>query len=195
MQIRRDTPGLTIGRILKKMGCHASNNGELHFDNMRVPAKNLYGPLNGGFKVIAKSLNRDRLMWSIISHAAATRAFDLTVEFVKNRKGFGQTIFDFQNTQFKLAEMKAELEVGQAYIDRCLRTYRRKGEVDMMEATMAKLWLPEMEGRVVDQCVQLHGGGGYMDEYPISRLFTAARLHRIFAGTAEIMKLQIGRAL
>tara|TARA_R100001086_G_scaffold60403_1_gene27881 strand:+ start:967 stop:2118 length:1152 start_codon:yes stop_codon:yes gene_type:complete len=193
--VERDTPGLTIGRILKKMGCHASNNGELHFDNMRVPAKNLYGPLNGGFKVIAKSLNRDRLMWSIISHAAATRAFDLTVEFVKNRKGFGQTIFDFQNTQFKLAEMKAELEVGQAYIDRCLRTYRRKGEVDMMEATMAKLWLPEMEGRVVDQCVQLHGGGGYMDEYPISRLFTAARLHRIFAGTAEIMKLQIGRAL
>lgn len=191
----RGTPGLHIGRTLKKMGCHASNNGELHFDDLRVPATNLFGPLNGGFKVLVKSLNRDRLMWSIISHAAATRAFDLTVEFVKNRKGFGQTVFDFQNTQFKLAEMKAELDVGQAYIDRCLRTYLRTGEVDMMEATVAKLWLPEMEGRVIDGCVQLHGGAGYMDEYPVSRLYTAARLHRIFAGTAEIMRLQIGRAL
>jgi acyl-CoA dehydrogenase len=191
----RDRPGLGIGRVLRKMGCHASNNGELHFDGLRVPADHLFGPLGGGFKVLVKSLNRDRLMWSIISHAAATRAFDLTVEFVKNRKGFGQTIFDFQNTQFKLAEMKADLDVGQAYIDRCLRTYLRTGEVDMMEATVAKLWLPEMEGRVVDGCVQLHGGAGYMDEYPVSRLYTAARLHRIFAGTAEIMRLQIGRAL
>ncbi|WP_068076662.1 acyl-CoA dehydrogenase family protein [Novosphingobium lentum] len=191
----RNTPGLNIGRVLHKMGCHASNNGELHFDNLRVPAANLFGPLNGGFKVLAKSLNRDRLMWGIISHAAATRAFDLTVDFVKNRKGFGQTIFDFQNTQFKLADLKADLDVGQAYIDRCLRTYLRTGEVDMQEATVAKLWLPEMEGRVLDQCVQLHGGAGYMDEYPVSRLFTAGRLHRIFAGTAEIMRMQIGRAL
>lgn len=193
--VEREREGLHIGRALKKMGCHASNNGELHFEDLRVPADNLFGPLNGGFKVLVKSLNRDRLMWSIISHAAATRAFDLTVEFVKNRKGFGQTIFDFQNTQFRLAEMKAELDVGQAYIDRCLRTYLRTGEVDMMEATVAKLWLPEMEGRVVDGCVQLHGGAGYMDEYPVSRLYTAARLHRIFAGTAEIMRLQVGRAL
>ncbi|QQN75289.1 acyl-CoA dehydrogenase family protein [Croceicoccus sp. YJ47] len=193
--VDRDTPGLNIGRTLKKMGCHASNNGELFFDNVRVPAKNLFGPENGGFKVLALSLNRDRLMWSIISHAAATRAFDLTLAFVKNRKGFGQTIFDFQNTQFKLAEMYAELMVGQAFIDRALQTYLRKGEVDMMEATVAKLWLPEMEGRVIDQCVQLHGGAGYMDEYPISRLYTAARLHRIFAGTTEIMRLQIGRSL
>jgi len=193
--VERDRPGLGIGRILKKMGCHASNNGELVFDNVRVPASNLFGPLNGGFKVLVKSLNRDRLMWSIIAHAAATRAFDLTVEFVKNRRAFGQTIFDFQNTQFKLADMKAELDVGQAYIDHCLRTYQRKGEVDMGEATVAKLWLPEMEGRVLDQCVQLHGGAGYMHEYPVSRLFTAGRLHRIFAGTAEIMRLQIGRAL
>jgi acyl-CoA dehydrogenase len=193
--VDRDTPGLQIGRTLKKMGCHASNNGELHFENVRVPVANLFGPENGGFKVLAKSLNRDRLMWSIISHAAATCAFDLTLEFVKNRKGFGQTVFDFQNTQFKLAEMKAELAVGQAFIDRALRTYLRTGEVDMIETTIAKLWLPEMEGRVVDQCVQFHGGAGYMDEYPVSRLYTAARLHRIFAGTAEIMRLQIGRSL
>lgn len=193
--VERNTPGLHIGRVLKKMGSHASNNGELHFENLRVPASSLFGPLNGGFKVLAKSLNRDRLMWGIIAHAAATRAFDLTVDFVKNRKGFGQTIFDFQNTQFKLADLKADLDVGQAYIDRCLRTFLRHGEVDVKEATVAKLWLPEMEGRVLDQCVQLHGGAGYMDEYPVSRLFTAGRLHRIFAGTAEIMRLQIGRAL
>jgi acyl-CoA dehydrogenase len=193
--VEGDNPGLKRGRILKKMGMTASDNGEFFLENVRVPATNLFGPLGGGFKVLVKSLNRDRLMWSIISHAAAQRAFDLTIAFVKNRKGFGQTIFDFQNTQFKLAEMKAELMVGQAYIDQCLRTFIRTGDVDMMEATIAKLWLPEMEGRVIDGCVQLHGGAGYMDEYPISRLYTAARLHRIFAGTAEIMRLQVGRAL
>ena len=193
--VERERKGVKPGRILKKMGSHASNNGEIVFEDVRVPAENLYGPWNGGFKVVVGSLNRDRLMWGIISHAAAQRAFDLTVEFVKNRRAFGQTIFDFQNTQFKLADLKAELDVGAAYLDQCLRTYLRTGHVDMMEATVAKLWLPEMEGRVVDQCVQLHGGAGYMDEYPVSRLFTAARLHRIFAGTSEIMRLQIGRAL
>src|SRR5205814_1202379 len=103
--VERDRPGLGIGRTLRKMGCHASNNGELVFDNLRVPASSLFGPLNGGFKLLLKSLNRDRLMWSIIAHAAATRAFDLTVEFVKNRRAFGQTVFEFQNTQFKLADM------------------------------------------------------------------------------------------
>jgi alkylation response protein AidB-like acyl-CoA dehydrogenase len=190
-----DTPGLKRGKINKKMGMTASDNGEIFFENVRVPADNLFGPLNRGFKTLALSLNRDRLMWSIISHAAACRAFDLTVDFVKNRKGFGQTIFDFQNTQFKLADIKAELSVGAAYLDQCLRTFHKTGDVDMMEATIAKLWLPDMEARVVDQCVQLHGGAGYMDEYPISRLYTAARLHRIFAGTSEIMRLQIGRAL
>lgn len=193
--VERGRPGLGIGRSLKKMGSHASNNGELVFDNLRVPASSLFGPLNSGFKLLLRSLNRDRLMWGIISHAAAMRAFDLTVEFVKNRRAFGQSIFDFQNTQFKLADMKAELDVGQAFIDKCLRTYLRTGEADMHEATTAKLWLPEMEGRVLDACVQLHGGAGYMHEYPISRLYTAGRLHRIFAGTSEIMRLQIGRSL
>lgn len=193
--VPRDTPGLKIGRVLKKMGSHASNNGELFFDDVRVPVSNLFGPENGGFKMLAKSLNRDRFMWGMIGHAAAQRAFDLTVDFVKNRKGFGQTIYDFQNTQFKLADMKADLDVGLAYVEKCIRTYLRTGEVDMMEATVAKLWLPEMEARVLDQCVQLHGGAGYMHEYPVSRLYTAGRLHRIFAGTAEIMRVQIGRAI
>jgi alkylation response protein AidB-like acyl-CoA dehydrogenase len=141
------------------------------------------------------SLNRDRLMWSIISHSAAQRAFDLTVDFVKNRQAFGKTIFDFQNTQFRLADMKAELAVGRAFLEQAIRTYLRTGEVDATEAAIAKLWVPEMEGRIIDQCVQLHGGAGYMDEYPISRLYTAARLHRIFAGTSEIMRLTLGRAI
>jgi alkylation response protein AidB-like acyl-CoA dehydrogenase len=193
--VEADRPGFTRGKSNKKMGMTASDNGEMFFENVRVPVTNLFGPEHGGFKVLMYSLNRDRLMWSIISHSAAQRAFDLTVDFVKNRQAFGKTIFDFQNTQFRLADMKAELAVGRAFLEQAIRTYLRTGEVDATEAAIAKLWVPEMEGRIIDQCVQLHGGAGYMDEYPISRLYTAARLHRIFAGTSEIMRLTLGRAI
>ncbi len=118
-----------------------------------------------------------------------------TVNFVKNRKAFGKTIWDFQNTQFKLAEIKTELAVGRAFLDDIIRDYLRVGKLDDTRCAMAKMWLPEMEGRIIDQCVQLHGGAGYMDEYPVSRLYTAARLHRIFAGSAEIMRLMISRTI
>jgi alkylation response protein AidB-like acyl-CoA dehydrogenase len=195
IMVEADRPGFSRGKSNKKMGMTASDNGEMFFENVRVPVTNLFGPENGGFKVLMYSLNRDRLMWSIIAHSAAQRAFDLTVDLVKNRRAFGQSIFEFQNTQFKLADMKAELAVGRAFIGQCIRTYLKTGHVDATEAAIAKLWVPEMEGRIVDQCVQLHGGAGYMDEYPISRLFTAARLHRIFAGTSEIMRLSLGRGI
>ena len=193
--VEADRPGFRRGRTLKKMGTVAADTGELSFDNVRVPASNLLGPEGKGMGILLGGVNMDRITWPLIAHAAASRAYDETVAFVKHRKAFGQTIFDFQNTQFKLAEMKTELAVGRAFLDEVIRDYRANGKLDTVKCAMAKMWLPEMEARVIDTCVQLHGGAGYMDEYPVSRLYTAARLHRIFAGTAEIMRLIVGRTI
>src|SRR6185503_4536694 len=179
-----DRPGFRRGRSLKKMGSNASDTGELFFDSVRVSQGNLMGVENDGFRILLSGVNMDRLTWPLIAHAASTRAFHETVEFVKNRKAFGHSIFDFQNTQFKLAEIKTELAVGRAYLDEVIRDYKANGRLDITKCAMAKIWLPEMEARIIDQCVQLHGGAGYMDEYVVSRLYTAARLHRIFAGTS-----------
>jgi acyl-CoA dehydrogenase len=193
--VEADRPGFRRGRRLKKMGSDAGDTGELFFDSVRVPIENLMGVENDGFRILLSGVNMDRITWPLISHAAATRAYHETVEFVKNRKAFGQPILDFQNTRFKLAEIKTELAVGRAYLDDVIRDFQANGKLDLLKCAMAKLWLCEMEARVIDQCVQLHGGAGYMDEYPISRLYTAARLHRIFAGTSEIMRLIIGRTI
>jgi alkylation response protein AidB-like acyl-CoA dehydrogenase len=193
--VEADRPGFGRGRRLKKMGNDAADTGELAFDNVRVPLGNLMGVPGQGMKILLGGVNMDRITWPLIGHAAATRAFHEAVNFVKNRKAFGQTIWDFQNTQFKLAEIKAELAVGRAFLDEVIRDYRANGKLDQTKCAIAKLWLCEMEQRVIDQCVQLHGGAGYMDEYPVSRLYTAARLHRIFAGTSEIMKVIIARTI
>ena len=193
--VEADRPGFRRGRALKKMGVNASNTGELMFEDVRVPVENLLGAEGKGMAICLGGVNMDRITWPLIAHAAAQRAFDETVEFVKNRKAFGQTVFDFQNTQFKLAEIKTELAVGRAFLDHLIRDYQAHGRLDTLKCAMAKMWLPEMEARVLDTCVQLHGGAGYMDEYPVSRLYTAARLHRIFAGTAEIMRLLVARSL
>lgn len=193
--IEADRPGFQRGRRLHKMGSHLSATGEFAMDNVRVPLTNLVGEDGGGMKVVMTGLNMDRITWPSIAHAASQRAFDETVKFTRNRKAFGQPIIDFQNTRFKLAEMKTELAVGRAFLDDLLRDYLRTGALDTTRCAMAKIWLPEMEARIVDGCVQLHGGAGYMDEYPVSRLYTAARLHRIFAGTAEIMRLMVGRTI
>jgi acyl-CoA dehydrogenase len=193
--VEADRAGFTRGRKLHKMGSHLSGTGELAFADVRVPVSNLVGQEGGGIKVVMTGLNMDRIIWPTIAHAASQRAFDETVSFTKNRKGFGQRIFDFQNTQFRLAEIKTELAVGRAFLDDLIRGYTQTGQLDPVRCAMAKMWLPEMEGRIIDQCVQLHGGAGYMDEYPVSRLYTSARLHRIFAGTAEIMRLVVGRSI
>ena len=193
--IEADRPGFIRGRKLHKMGSHLSGTGEFALDNVRVPLTNLVGAENAGMKVVMTGLNMDRVTWPSIAHAASQRAFDETVSFTRNRQGFGQAIIDFQNTRFRLAEMKTELAVGRSFLDDLIRDYQRTGKLDTIRCAMAKLWLPEMEARIIDQCVQLHGGAGYMDEYPVSRLYTAARLHRIFAGTAEIMRLMIGRTI
>lgn len=193
--VEGDRPGFIRGRRLKKMGNDAADTGEIAFDNVRVPVSHLMGNEGDGMKIMLGGVAMDRITWPLISHAAATRAFHETVAFVKNRKAFGQTVWDFQNTQFKLAEVKAELAVGRAYLDEVIRDYRANGKLDQIKCAIAKLWLCEMEQRVIDQCVQLHGGAGYMDEYTVSRLYTAARLHRIFAGTSEIMRLIIARTI
>jgi alkylation response protein AidB-like acyl-CoA dehydrogenase len=193
--VESDTPGFMRGRSLKKMGSNASDTGELFFDNVSVPVSNLMGLEGKGMKIVLNGVNMDRITWPLLGHAAATRAFHETIEFTKNRKAFGQSVLDFQNTRFKLAEIKAELAVGRAFLDQMVRDYQAKGELNNLNCAIAKLWCCEMEGRVIDQCVQLHGGAGYMDEYTVSRLYTAARLHRIFAGTSEIMRLIIGRSI
>lgn len=193
--VETDRPGFRRGRNLKKMGCSASDTGEIFFDNVRVPVSNLVGQEGKGMHIMLGGVNTDRYIWPIIAHAASTRAFHETVEFTKSRKGFGKTIFDFQNTQFKLAEIKAELAIGAAFLNELIRNYQATQQFDSLKGAMAKMWFTEMEGRVIDQCVQLHGGAGYMDDYIVSKLYTAARLHRIFAGTAEIMRLIVGRSI
>jgi acyl-CoA dehydrogenase len=193
--VEADLPGFHRGRRLHKMGSHLSATGEFAMDKVRVPLSNLVGDDGAGMKVIMTGLNMDRVTWPSIAHAASQRAFHETINFTKNRKAFNQPIIDFQNTRFKLAEIKTELAVGRAFLDDVIRDYIRTGELDPTRCAMAKMWLPEMEGRIIDQCVQLHGGAGYMDEYPVSRLYTAARLHRIFAGSAEIMRLMVGRTI
>ncbi|MCK9505766.1 MAG: acyl-CoA dehydrogenase family protein [Porticoccaceae bacterium] len=193
--VESDTPGCRCGRNLKKMGCNASMTGEVFFEDVRVPVSNILGKEGDGMRIMLGGVNMDRLIFPVLGHAAGTRVFEETVEFVKNRKAFGQTIFDFQNTQFKLADIKTELAVGRAFIDTVIRNYKENGKLDSQLCAMAKLWVCEMEGRVIDQCLQLHGGAGYMDEYNVSRFYTAARLHRIFAGTSEIMRLLIARTI
>jgi acyl-CoA dehydrogenase len=193
--VEGDQPGFHRGRSLKKMGSNAADTGEISFQDVRVPVSNLMGVEGKGMRIVLGGVNMDRITWPLIGHAAATRAYEETVEFTRNRRGFGQAIIDFQNTRFKLAELKTELAVGRAFLDSIIRDYNANGKLDTLKCSMAKLWVCEMEGRVIDQCVQLHGGAGYMDEYPVSRLYTAARLHRIFAGTSEIMRLIIGRTI
>jgi acyl-CoA dehydrogenase len=176
------------------MGMHAGDTAELHFENLRLPASSMLGPPGSGFAVLMKELPKERLTIGARALGAAELAFALTLAFVKERRAFGQRVLDFQESRFALAEMHTEIAYGRAFYHDCVSRVLR-GELDNTRSAMAKLWLTELEGRVVDRCVQLHGGAGYMDEYPISRLYTAARVHRIYGGTSEIMKYSIARAL
>lgn len=192
--IEAETPGFERGRNLKKMGMQAQDTSELFFRDMRVPAANLLGEEGQGFAMLMRQLPQERLSIAIGAQAAAQKAFDITVDYVKQRKAFGQAIIDFQNTRFKLAEMKANLTLGWTYIDRCIADHVA-GALTVENAAIAKYWITEMQGRLVDQCLQLHGGYGFMDEYLISRLYRDARVQRIYGGTSEIMLELIGRGL
>ena len=193
--VETDREGYRVGRNLDKMGMSAADTSEMFFDDVRVPTSNLLGAEEGqGFIQLMNELPQERLGIAINAQANAQYAFDLTVEYVKERKAFGQAIFDFQNTRFKLAELKTQIEVGWAFIDKCIDHHMRR-ELTAQDAAMCKLWVTEMLGRVVDEGVQLHGGYGYMNEYPITKLYKDARVQRIFGGTSEIMKELISRGI
>ena len=188
-------PGYRVGRVLDKMGLKAQDTSELFFDDVRVPADRLLGGVEGkGFYQLMADLPYERLIIGLTALAAMEGAYEATLQYVRERKAFGQSIADFQNTRFKLAEVATEIQVGRAFIDRCVEQLVR-GELDTATASMAKLWGSEAQGRVIDTCLQLFGGYGYMNEYLIARMYTDARIQRIYGGTSEIMKEVIARAM
>jgi acyl-CoA dehydrogenase len=192
--VESDTPGFTRGRNLEKLGQHAQDTAELFFEAARVPAENLLGQEGKGFRYLTTSLVQERLSIAIGAVAAARGALERTLGYVKERTAFGRPVGTFQNSRFKLAECHTEVEVAQAFVDRALAGHVA-GELTVEEAAMAKYWCTEAQGRVVDTCLQLHGGYGYMLEYPIARDYADARISRIFGGTNEIMREVIGRGL
>ena len=190
-----DAPGFRRGRKLKKLGMDSADTSELFFDDVSLPTENLLGTEEGqGFTQLMNELPQERLIVALHAVAMMERALALTVDYVKQRKAFGKTIIEFQNTQFELADIKTETTVGKVFIDHCIERHVA-GQLDTVTASMAKTWATDMLGKVTDRCLQLFGGYGYMDEYPISRLYRDARVMRIYAGTNEIMKLVIARSL
>ena len=188
------TPGFAKGRNLDKIGQNSADTSELFFEDVRVPITNCLGEENKGFVYLMSQLPQERLGIAISAMGGAQRAFDEAVSFVKDRKAFGKTIFDFQNTRFVLADLKAKLQVGWAHLDVCLKKHMA-GELDAYEGAAAKLWHTELQWEICDAALQLHGGAGYMNEYPIARLWRDARVQRIYGGTSEIMRELIGRSL
>jgi len=188
------TDGVTRGRNLKKIGNKAQDTAELFFDGVRAPADARLGGENEGWSILMDGLVRERLVVAVRSIVLAEAAIDQTIEYVKQRRAFGQTVFDFQNTKFKLAEMVSEVEASRPFIDKCIELHVA-GEASPELAAKAKLTTTELAHRVLDECLQLHGGYGYMWEFPIARAWADARVHRIYAGTIVVMKHIISRNL
>jgi len=190
-----DAAGFRRGRKLKKLGMDSADTSELFFEDVALPAESLLGIEEGqGFYQLMKELPQERLIVSTQAVAMIERALRLTIDYVKERAAFGKKIIEFQNTEFVLAECKSEATVARVFLDHCIERHV-KGELDTVTASMAKYWLTDLLGKITDRCLQLFGGYGYMDEYPISRLYRDARVLRIYAGTNEIMKLMIARSL
>jgi alkylation response protein AidB-like acyl-CoA dehydrogenase len=192
--LERGMEGFSRGRNLEKVGQHAQDTAELSFDEVNVPVENLLGEEGEGFRHLVANLPQERLSIAGSAIAAAEAAIEWTLDYVRERQAFGQPIGSFQNSRFKLAEMYTETEIGRTFIDRCVRELDA-GELTAEDAAMAKWWSTELQGRVVDQCLQLHGGYGFMLEYPIARAFADARVTRIYGGSNEIMKEIIGRSM
>ncbi|WP_428700454.1 acyl-CoA dehydrogenase family protein [Stappia sp.] len=187
--------GFRRGRNLDKLGFKGNDTSELFFDDVRVPADALIGDEEGrGFYQLMEQLPQERLVVAVQAMAAIERGLALTLDYVKERQAFGKRILDFQNTQFKLAELKTEATIGQVFVNECIARHVA-GELDSTTASMAKYWTTDLQSKVMDQCLQFFGGYGYMNEYPISRLYADARVQRIYAGTNEIMKVLIARSL
>ena len=192
--VEEDMPGFERGRNLRKMGLTSQDTAELFFNDVRVPAANVLGDPARGFYYLMQFLAEERLVGACTYVANAQVAFDLTLEYITERRIFGQAVADFQVNRFKMADMRTEIDVIQTFVDACVLEHnagRLSGEL----AAKAKLAASELEGRVTDECVQLHGGAGYMDEYRISRMYRNARVSRIYAGSSEVMREIIARSL
>jgi long-chain-acyl-CoA dehydrogenase len=190
-----DAQGFRRGRKLKKLGMDSADTSELFFEDVKLPAESLLGSEEGqGFYQLMAELPQERLIVAVHAVAMIERALALTIDYVKQRQAFGKKIIEFQNTQFVLAECKSEGTIAKVFLDHCIERHI-KGELDTVTASMAKYWLSDTQGKIIDRCLQLFGGYGYMDEYPISRMYRDARVLRIYAGTNEIMKLLIARSL
>jgi alkylation response protein AidB-like acyl-CoA dehydrogenase len=192
--LERGMPGFERGRNLQKIGMHSQDTAELSFTDVRVPLANLLGEENEGFFQLVAKLPQERMSIAVAGVAEARAAFENTLRYVQERRAFGQPIGSFQHSRFVLAEIATEIDVTQTFIDRCVDDLN-DGELSAPDAAKAKWWATELQGRVVDRCLQLHGGYGYMLEYPVARAFTDARVTRIYGGTTEIMKDVIGKSL
>jgi len=192
--VEADRAGFSKGQPLKKVGQQAQDTAEIFLDNVRVPVTNLLGQEGKGFGYLMEELAWERLMIAIRSVAGAVEAIEQTVAYTKERQAFGQSVIEFQNSRFKLAECKTKTQIARVYADHCLDLVSR-GELDPEAAAMAKWWCTELQNRVLDECVQLHGGYGYILDYPIARAWTDARAQMVYGGTNEIMKEIIGRKL
>ncbi|PPE75576.1 acyl-CoA dehydrogenase [Solimonas fluminis] len=192
--VERGMEGFERGRNLKKMGLKSQDTAELFFRDVKLPKANVLGQVNKGFYHLMHALAEERLLSATGNVVAARAAVDVTREFVRNRKVFGKPLSKMQNTRFKLAALDTEIEVAQTFIDRCIEVHN-EGKLSPEDAARAKLFASEVYGRAVDEGVQLHGGAGYMDEYPICRMYQDERINRIFAGTSEIMKEIVARSI
>jgi acyl-CoA dehydrogenase len=190
-----DAAGFRRGRQLKKLGLDAADTSELFFEDVMLPAENLLGTQEGqGFAQLMSDLPQERLIVAVHAMAMIERALRLTIDYVKERQVFGKKVIDFQNTQFVLAECKTEATLAKVFLDHCIGQHI-EGKLDTVTASMAKYWITDTQGKIIDRCLQLFGGYGYMEEYPISRMYRDARVMRIYAGTNEIMKVLIARSL
>jgi alkylation response protein AidB-like acyl-CoA dehydrogenase len=192
--VEAETEGFSRGRKLSKVGHRAQDTAELFFENMRIPADNLLGEPGLGLGYLMRNLPQERLSMAVTAVAAAERALEITLTYTQERSAFGKPIASFQANRFALADLATEIQVGRAYVDTCTMAHT-EGELTAVEAASAKLWTTELQNRVIDRCVQLHGGYGYMDEYEISRMWRDARVTRIYGGTSEIMREIVGRSL
>jgi len=189
-----DAPGFSRGKNLEKIGLHSSDTSELFFEDVRVHESAILGKLDAGFIVLMSELQRERLSLAVGAVAAAEAVLASTIEYVKERKAFGQAISQFQNTKFTLAELATDIRINRSFVDECMRDFLA-GNLDVATVSMAKLSASEMQMRVADECLQLHGGYGYMKEYGVSRSFVDARIQKIYGGTSEIMKEIISREI
>lgn len=193
MVLEEGMEGFDRGRNLEKIGIHGQDTAELFFNNVKVPSSNLVGVRDKGFRHMMINLPQERLGIAVSAFVAARTALNWTLNYVRDRKAFGRPVGTFQNSRFAIAEMRTQIEISQIFIDECIQLHL-KGELSAEKAAMAKWWCTDLQGKIIDQCLQLHGGYGYMTEFPIARAWMDARITRIFGGTNEIMKEIIGRA-